>query len=573
LGGAGVLCAAVVFGTAGGSARAQSNNPCVFTDPSGVEHLRCLETQLFLPTPNIGTTFTIDTPSVPRHLSFVFGASLSFANGPLTRGSPDPASPGGTINEKVVDWLGQGELMAAFGLFEFIEIGLVVPFVIASVANDELAGPGQLGAEGYHLAGPLSDLRAMVKVPILRGDFALSVRGVFTFPTGDSQNFLSTGYWTAYPAVVMAGTVGPITIGGEIGYRLRTRAFLAGLEQDDELQAMVGVNAEITEGLAAIGELQLRAGLGGRTLEWNEVPTDLNLGVRITPSPGFAIDVGGGTGLGAGYGAPAGRGFVIVRYATATEGCEHGPEDFDGFEDGDFCADLDNDADGIEDAEDDCENDAEDVDQFRDADGCPDPDNDADGIPDGSDQCPLQTEDIDGVEDEDGCPDEDNDQDGLPDGVDQCRNDPEDRDNFQDDDGCPEPGPETAQITVTDTRILISERIYFDFDRDTIRSVSQPLLDQVAGVIQQLPANKRIRVEGYTDTEGVEQYNTDLSYRRARAVVEYLSGRGVPRARLEYVGYGERNPVAPNDTPDGRALNRRVEFTILEAGERGRRPR
>ncbi len=228
-----------------------------------------------------------------------------------------------------------------------------------------------------------------MKIPILRGDFALSVRGVFSFPTGDSHEFLSTGYWTAYPAVVMAGTLGQVTIGGEVGYRLRTRSYLAGLEQDDELQAQLGVNVALTDVFSLIAEGQLRAGIGGRTLESNEVPIDANLGLRITPTAGLAIDVGAGTGLAAGYGSPAGRGFVIVRYATATEGCEFGPEDFDGFEDGDYCADPTTTRDGIEDADDDCPNDPEDVDGFRDTDGCPDPDNDADGVPDADGPLPA----------------------------------------------------------------------------------------------------------------------------------------------------------------------------------------
>jgi outer membrane protein OmpA-like peptidoglycan-associated protein len=104
-----------------------------------------------------------------------------------------------------------------------------------------------------------------------------------------------------------------------------------------------------------------------------------------------------------------------------------------------------------------------------------------------------------------------------------------------------------------------------------------PLLDQVAEVIGSLDAQLRIRVEGHTDNLGGDAYNVDLSFRRARAVVEYLASRGVPRERLEYRGYGAAHPVAPNDTPQGRSLNRRVEFTILRPGETStstrRRPR
>ena len=64
-----------------------------------------------------------------------------------------------------------------------------------------------------------------------------------------------------------------------------------------------------------------------------------------------------------------------------------------------------------------------------------------------------------------------------------------------------------------------------------------------------------------------DQYNIDLSFKRARAVVEYLVAHGVPAERLSYEGYGELNPIAPNDSPEGRALNRRVEFTIIEPSD------
>lgn len=198
-------------------------------------------------------------------------------------------------------------------------------------------------------------------------------------------------------------------------------------------------------------------------------------------------------------------------------------------------------------------------------------DKDGDTVLDKDDQCPS----LPGPVENKGCPVEapkDRDNDGILDPSDRCIDQPEDLDAFQDEDGCPEPGPRPAVVTITDTRILISERIYFEYDSDVIRSVSFPLLDQVAEVILELPGQRRIRVEGYSDSEGNDQYNLDLSYRRARSVVEYLNQRGVPEPRLSYVGYGEVNPVAPNDSPEGRALNRRVEFTILEPADSQRPP-
>ncbi len=444
-----------------------------------------------------------------------------------------------------------------------------VPVVLANAASD----PFQAELDPEVAIRP-GDVRLMLKVPILRGDVALAARLLTTLPSGDGDRFVGTDYWTTNPALLFAWRIGMLTLSADVGWRFRRRVVVGAFEWDDELHLAGGASVQVHERLALIGEAQMRLGLAGRSFGADENPGEVDVGVRVKLAPGLTADIGVGTGIAPGWGAPTIRGFGVLRFASERDdGCEAGPEDYDGYEDGDFCADPDNDGDGIEDEADDCPNDVEDVDGFLDEDGCPDTDNDADGALDAQDECPLESEDRDGFEDEDGCPEPDNDEDGLADGVDQCPMQPEDRDGFQDEDGCPEPGPEAAVVTVTDTRILISERIYFDFDQETIRNVSLPLLDQVAEAIEDLPRNRRIRVEGYSDSAGDDQYNLDLSYRRARSVVEYLSSRGVARERLDYVGYGEANPVAPNDSAEGRALNRRVEFTILEPGERTRRRR
>jgi outer membrane protein OmpA-like peptidoglycan-associated protein len=529
--------------------------PCV---DQTADPVRCLDVQLFHPTSARGTTFTIDNPGVPRHLSFEVGLALSFALRPLERTDPELDE-----SEPVVNWLLQGEVLLAMGLFEFLELGAAIPVALVKAAEGDVT-TATLNPPATAVG--FGDVRLTVKIPILRGDFNLAARTAIALPTGNSDEFLGQGYWWLYPAVVASGRVGPITIGGELGYRLRQQNWLGNLEQDDELQLAVGLNAEVVGPLAILAETQLRLGVAGQTVDAIENPLEADLGVRLTFGA-FSVDVGVGTGLLAGYGAPLFRGFAIARFATEPDRCAYGPEDYDGFEDADFCADPDNDADAIADEVDTCPNDAEDIDGFADQDGCPDPDNDADGSLDPEDRCPTASEDIDGFNDNDGCPEPDNDDDGLLDGVDQCKDEPEDLDQFEDEDGCPEPGPGAATVTVTERRILISERIYFDFDADTIRPVSLPLLDQVAGAIRSLAPTRRVRVEGYTDSEGDDRYNTDLSYRRARSVVQYLVSRGVPRNRVTFEGYGEARPVAPNDAPQGRALNRRVEFTILEAGE------
>lgn len=72
---------------------------------------------------------------------------------------------------------------------------------------------------------------------------------------------------------------------------------------------------------------------------------------------------------------------------------------------------------------------------------------------------------------------------------------------------------------------------------------------------------------GHTDSDGPDDYNLDLSARRAGAVVNYLIEKGVTPERLEWTGYGETRPIYPNDTEDQKEANRRVEFRILNEGE------
>jgi outer membrane protein OmpA-like peptidoglycan-associated protein len=533
--------------------------------------VRCLDVQLFRPTTSTGTTFTLDRPSVLRHLALEAGLGASVAAQPFRRSVVDAG--GDAVDElDVVGWLAQAELLVAVGLFEVLELGAAVPVGVVERVDGDVAMASSTSTRGVVFG--LADPRLSVKVPLLRTALELAARLEVTLPIGNDDEFLGTGYWTLTPSVVAAVAMGRLTLGADLGYRQRQRVALVSregggvqdlFEQDDEIETKLGANVRVVDALELLLEAQLRVGVGGRSIGPGEIPFEWRAGARVIPTPGLTLDVGAGAGFGDGYGVPAIRGFLIARYATEPERCPYGPEDYDGFEDGDFCADPDNDADGIEDDRDECPNDPEDYDQFLDEDGCPDPDNDADGVNDVDDACPLVSEDIDGYRDTDGCPEPDNDEDGIADAFDACPNDPEDIDQYEDLDGCPEPGPGQATVTVTERRILISERIYFDFDRDTIRSVSQPLLDQVAQAILRIADRRRIRVEGYTDSEGDDQYNTDLSYRRARSVVQYLVSRGVPRIRLEYQGYGEINPVAPNDSPEGKALNRRVEFTIFDA--------
>lgn len=231
-------------------------------------------------------------------------------------------------------------------------------------------------------------------------------------------------------------------------------------------------------------------------------------------------------------------------------------EDIDGFQDSDGAPDLDNDQDGIPDAVDELPLEPEDRDGFQDSDGKPDLDNDNDGIEDLHDQAPNEPEDIDGFQDEDGKPDPDNDSDGIADVNDNCPDDAETINGYEDEDGCPDVKPE---IDVEAGASLVLEGVNFASGSTELTAASLVILDKVVRTMSQ---NKNIEIEirGYTDNTGSYEGNVNLSKRRANAVKDYLIYQGIESFRIQTKGFGPEDPIAPNNTREGRAKNRRIEF-------------
>lgn len=108
--------------------------------------------------------------------------------------------------------------------------------------------------------------------------------------------------------------------------------------------------------------------------------------------------------------------------------------------------------------------------------------------------------------------------------------------------------------------------ITFATDSAEVQPQFRPTLDKVADVLDRYNQTY-VDVYGHTDSTGSAQYNQALSERRADAVADYLVSRGVEAARLETMGYGLTQPIASNDTPEGRAQNRRVEIKIVPIRE------
>jgi outer membrane protein OmpA-like peptidoglycan-associated protein len=108
--------------------------------------------------------------------------------------------------------------------------------------------------------------------------------------------------------------------------------------------------------------------------------------------------------------------------------------------------------------------------------------------------------------------------------------------------------------------------VTFAVDSAAVSPAMRAVLDDVAQSMITYP-NSLIDVMGHTDSTGSEAYNLDLSRRRAESVANYLVSRGVSRARIETIGYGESYPVADNTTAAGRSINRRVEIRITPVTE------
>jgi outer membrane protein OmpA-like peptidoglycan-associated protein len=112
----------------------------------------------------------------------------------------------------------------------------------------------------------------------------------------------------------------------------------------------------------------------------------------------------------------------------------------------------------------------------------------------------------------------------------------------------------------TDSTITLSE-VLFEFNSYRLKQELIPTLDSIAAFLR-IESKASVNVLGHTDNSGKEDYNLTLSSQRAEVVAEFLLDRGVDSERVNFMGMGSSQPVLPNDTPEGRRKNRRVEILI-----------
>ncbi|MBF6057245.1 MULTISPECIES: OmpA family protein [Thiomicrorhabdus] len=126
----------------------------------------------------------------------------------------------------------------------------------------------------------------------------------------------------------------------------------------------------------------------------------------------------------------------------------------------------------------------------------------------------------------------------------------------------PEPEPIVVETVVVEDAPAAFVG-FFALDKAELTDDAKTKLDAYAEYMQNHP-QKSLAIQGYTDSQGSEAYNMELSQKRADAVKAYLVSKGIAAERMAAVGEGESNPVADNSTPEGRAQNRRVELALLD---------
>ena len=229
--------------------------------------------------------------------------------------------------------------------------------------------------------------------------------------------------------------------------------------------------------------------------------------------------------------------------------------DGDGIQDSaDACPDVaglaalngcpDTDGDGIADKDDACP----DVAGLAALKGCPDAD--GDGVADKDDKCPT----VAGPKENAGCPWPDTDGDGVLDKDDKC---PDVRGTVANQ-GCPEVSEEVIKTLNNYGKVIL-----FNSGKSTFQKGTYTVLQSITSILKEYPYSK-FMIEGHCDSDGSNEMNQTLSENRAAAVKNYLVENGIAADRLRSTGFGETKPIATNKTAKGKALNRRVEISLIK---------
>jgi OmpA-OmpF porin, OOP family len=476
---------------------------------------------------------------------------------------------------------------AGFEILDRATVGVMFPwYPWQTGGNPDYVAPGlpasSIGQTKTTFVDPkgpgVGDLRIDLRGVILRSDDRKAALGgqlsVFT-PTGTKFNFGGDGGTGALFMVTGEYTIKFITLVANTGLHFRPRRSIndpnagSGLGVGNEWRWAVGAFIPIKDGKYRIGGTIFgQTGIESDNIIGDTFFTGRNTPIefqgegrmRFGPADHFWVGLGAGTAIARGYGSPDLRVVGLLgTYLPIFDSDAKSPENRAKLRDERRKGRADRDHDGIPDDVDACPDEPEDHLGDDPSDGCPlPPDRDGDGIPDQYDKCPDKPEDKDGIDDGDGCPEDDADNDGVLDTVDACPKVPGKPNADPKKNGCP------TFIQVGGEVVRILQQVHFAFGTANILPDSNPVLQEVADYLKSNKAIKRMSIEGHTDNKGSADLNKSLSQQRANAVMNWLTSHGVEANRLEAHGYGMERPIEDNNTDEGRAKNRRVEFKILE---------
>lgn len=467
-------------------------------------------------------------------------------------------------------------LSAGLQLQGIVGLAVHIPFTPLQLPGASAQSVGVNGLTNYY--GAMNDIRFDGRIKVFESNSRktrVGLLGSFTIPTGREVGFGGDREATAMAAASAEHDFGPFYLTGHVGPHFRPSRSLGGetdLYVSSELRYAIGAFVPLRDDKLRLGvEFWGSTGLveqndestffNGRntTVEWLAQARFL-----VSKDKRTFVNAGGGTRLSNGYGSADVRGLVSIGRWWGFKDLEPPapPPKVRVVDRADFYAN-DRDGDGYPDDIDECPDIKEDGKKPKPSDGCPAAaDADGDGIPDSKDKCPNDPEDIDGIQDKDGCPEKDADSDAVLDVEDKCPLEPGPPNKDKEKNGCP-----TLTKVTADGKVSLLQPIQFDYNRATIKPVSFPILQEVVTLMKARPKMK-LQIQGHTDNQGSRDYNVNLSKQRAASVKNYLVGQGIDKSRLTSEGYGPDKPIDTNDTAEGKAKNRRVDFVIEEGNEK-----
>jgi len=460
-----------------------------------------VDVQRFQPLGGVHDLLAVPSARVAGNLELAAGAFLDYASQPLRLVSADGS--GSTL--ALVDSQTNLTLGAGLGLLDFLELSAAVPVVLASQGAPAASASPDLPSKVPGTG--LGDLRLTAKIAALsHGPWHLGFALPVTLPTGSAAYLSQQGATASLRAIGEYALPGGWRAIAGAGPVFRSARTLLNLEQGTAFAYGAGGEVPFRVGGQRFAGLATVSGEVGSG--WVESPAEVLLAARWLGPRGVNVTFGGGPGLSHGYGTPQYRivaavelGSVLLGRSEAAEQALAPPPP------------------------------APVVAVAEPAPAAPAPPPPA--------AAPMPA---------------------VPAVVAVAAPAPA---AVEAPPPPAAPPPMAEKVVVKKDRIVILEQVHFATGRDVILPDSFPILEQVGKVVVENPGIGRLRVEGHTDSKGSGSQNLDLSRRRARSVREFLVKRGVDPARLESQGYGPARPVATNDSEEGRARNRRVEFTIL----------